>query len=76
MCYNKRCGAKLRYAAVFVLGGQIQYGIINAAKQSSATLPYLSLADKYNTVFYKRCGAKLRYAVVFVLGGQIQYGVL
>ena len=50
--------------------------IINAAEQSSATLPYLSLADKYNTVFYKRCGAKLRYAAVFVLGGQIQYDII
>ncbi len=30
--YNKRCGAKLRYAVVFVLDGQIQYGKCCGAK--------------------------------------------
>ena len=50
VCYNKRCGAKLRYAVVFVLGGQIQYGKCCEAKLRYASVFVLGGQIQYGII--------------------------
>ena len=49
MVFYKRCGAKLRYAIVFVLDGQIQYGIIGEDCEREFFRPWRTEARFHQT---------------------------